>query len=292
MRGKRYLVAAMAVTLMLVGCKERQEGFPAPGTPSGPAATASAPAAALNFPLTGKVQEVLAASGFSYIRVATSAGEYWLAVPETEVKVGEEVSVASGQLIENFASKGLGRTFPKIVMSTGLIGKAPKAGGSPHGGMAPPAAGPPHEMGMGADSFKTAMQQEAAAGAQAGGSEMVPGSSKAVVPMAEVKVTKATGANAYAVGDIFAKAAALNGKKVRVRGQVMKVSTNILGRNWIHLQDGTGDPMKNTHDLVVTSTDLSQKGAVVTVEGVVATNKDFGAGYVYAVIVEEAKLQK
>lgn len=287
MRGKRCLVAALAVALLVGGCKEKQEGVPAPAAQGEAAATA---AAAVDFPLKGKVQETLAGGGFSYVRVAAASGEYWIAVPETEVKVGEEVSVAEGQMMENFASKSLGRTFPKIVMSTGLTGKAPKMGEAPHGGAAmAPSAG----ATKGAASFETAMQQEAPAGGKAAaGSEVSPGSSKAVVPLAEVKVTKATGANAYTVAEVFGKAAGLTGKKVRVRGKVMKVSANIMGRNWIHLQDGTGDPMKNTHDLVITSAEQPAKDAVVTLEGVLATNKDFGAGYIYAVIVEEGKLQK
>ncbi len=285
--GKGYLIVALAVALMAVGCKEKQEGVPAPTAQGEAAATAPAPAETISFPLKGKAQETLAGGGFSYVRVAAASGEYWIAVPETEVKVGEEVSVADGQMMENFASKSLGRTFPKIVMSTGLTGKTPKMGEAPHGGTATPAMGAAKGTGTGGSSFEAAMQQEVPAG-----SEVTPGSSKAVVPLAEVKVAKATGANAYTVAEVFAKSAGLAGKKVRVQGQVMKVSANIMGRNWIHLQDGTGDPMKNTHDLVITSAEQPAKGAVVTLEGVLATNKDFGAGYVYAVIVEEGKAQK
>lgn len=298
MSGKRYLVAALAVALMVGGCKEKQEGAPVPAAKNEAAATASAPpatsapaaAATMNFPLQGKVQETLAGGGFSYVRMSTASGEFWIAVPETEVKVGEEVSVADGQMMENFASKSLGRTFPKIVMSTGLVGKKSKMGEAPHGGAAAPAAS---GAAKGAGSFETAMQKEGPAGAkQPGGPEVTPGSGKAVVPLAEVKVAKATGPNAYTVADVFGKAASLTGKKVRVRGKVVKVSANIMGRNWIHVQDGTGDPMKNTHDLVITSAEQPAKDAVVTLEGVLATNKDFGAGYFYNVIVEEGKVQK
>jgi hypothetical protein len=214
--------------------------------------------------------------------------------------MGEEVSVPSGQMMENFPSKTLNRTFPKLLMASSLAGKTPKGGSngspSPHGGgmaagPAAPAASPHGAAGNA--SFDAAMKQEAGPGAKpAAGPEVTPGSGKAVVPLAEVKVAKATGANAYTVGEVFAKASSLNGKKVRVRGQVMKMSAKIMGRNWIHLQDGTGDPMKNSHDLVVTSSEEPAKGSVVTVEGVVATNKDFGSGYFYNVIVEQGKVQK
>ena len=65
-----------------------------------------------------------------------------------------------------------------------------------------------------------------------------------------------------------------------------------MGRNWIHLQDGTGDPMSNTHDLVVTTTETVENGKTITIEGVLAANKDFGAGYKYVAIVEDAKTVK
>ena len=66
----------------------------------------------------------------------------------------------------------------------------------------------------------------------------------------------------------------------------------IMGKNWMHLQDGTGDAEKGTHDLVVTSQDSAGVGDVVTVKGTVYVNKDFGAGYKYEVIMEEASIQR
>ena len=65
-----------------------------------------------------------------------------------------------------------------------------------------------------------------------------------------------------------------------------------MGKNWLHIQDGTGDPAKGTRDLVVTTADLAAVGDVVTVSGTLARNKDFGAGYKYKVIVEDATIKK
>ena len=118
------------------------------------------------------------------------------------------------------------------------------------------------------------------------------GSTRAIVPLIGAKVEKSTAENGYTVAELFAKAANLNNQKVTVQGQVVKISRNIMGRNWIHLQDGTGDPMKNTHDLVVTSSALVEKGTVVSLEGVLAADKDFGAGYRYEVIIEQAVIVK
>jgi len=123
-------------------------------------------------------------------------------------------------------------------------------------------------------------------------SKSTGGSSSAIVPLAGAKVERSTAENGYTVGELFAKAADLNKQKVTVQGQVVKISRNIMGRNWIHIQDGTGDPMKNTHDLVITSSALEEKGSVVSLEGVLAADKDFGAGYRYDVIIEDAVIVK
>jgi hypothetical protein len=65
-----------------------------------------------------------------------------------------------------------------------------------------------------------------------------------------------------------------------------------MGSNWVHLQDGSGDLTKGTHDLVVTTQDLPKVGDVVTLKGSLSKDKDFGAGYKYAVIVEKGKIQR
>ena len=116
------------------------------------------------------------------------------------------------------------------------------------------------------------------------------GSTGAVVPFSEVKVEKAQGENSYTVAEIFSKTQELDGKIVRLRAKVMKVNPNIMGHNWLHLQDGTGDPLTNSHDLVVTTAESPALDQVVTVEGKLTANKDFGAGYSYTAIIENAKI--
>jgi hypothetical protein len=89
---------------------------------------------------------------------------------------------------------------------------------------------------------------------------------------------------------IWANLKALDGKTVTVRGKVVKFNAGILGRNWLHIQDGSGKPADGTHDLTVTTDGVAQVGDIVTVTGKVGLNKDFGAGYVYRVIVEGASV--
>jgi hypothetical protein len=85
----------------------------------------------------------------------------------------------------------------------------------------------------------------------------------------------------------------LNGKPVAVRGKVVKITPGVLGKNWIHLRDGTGSRAAKDDDLTVTTTDgTAATGDVILVRGVVGIDKDFGSGYTYSVMVENAKLSK
>jgi hypothetical protein len=108
---------------------------------------------------------------------------------------------------------------------------------------------------------------------------------------APIKVSKASGANARTVAEVMAKATELKDKPVRVHGKVVKYNAGIMGKNWIHLRDGTGADADNTNDVLVTTLAQTKVGEVVTVSGVVHTNKDFGAGYSYKVLIEDATLQ-
>ncbi|MBU5635740.1 DNA-binding protein [Geomonas sp. Red69] len=115
---------------------------------------------------------------------------------------------------------------------------------------------------------------------------------KKAAPGEKIKVEKATGANAYTVEEIFAKCGSLNGKQIEVRGQVVKVASGIMSKNWLHLQDGTGNDKKKTNDLVVTTTDNAEEGDVITVSGILAKDKDFGGGYKYTAIIEKGSVKK
>ena len=242
-------------------------------------------------PIKGKVLETMDAAGYTYIQVDAPEGKVWVAIPQSQIEVGQEVLANPGMVMKDFESKSLNKTFDVIIFSSGL--------GDPSKPFAPKkkaAMG-----GMGGSSFAAAMQAEsgganphANTGSAMGGAAMAEpsgGSTTAIVPAAEVKVDKATADNAQTIGECFDKAKELDNKKVTVRGKVMKVSRMIMGKNWLHLQDGTGNPMKNSHDLVVTTMAVPEKDSVVVIEGILHANKDFGAGYKYEVIVEDAEVK-
>jgi hypothetical protein len=104
----------------------------------------------------------------------------------------------------------------------------------------------------------------------------------------EIKVPKAKGPNSHTVEEIAKDAAKLNGKQVVVQAMVVKVNTAIMDRNWVHIQDGTGSAEGKTNDVLVTTSDVPRAGEVVLVKGKVAVDKDFGSGYSYKYMIEEA----
>lgn len=89
------------------------------------------------------------------------------------------------------------------------------------------------------------------------------------------------------VKEAWQKREALKGKTIAIRGRVVKASANILERNFIHLQDGTGEN-KEVGRIVFTSKELPKVGDVITATGTVSVDKNFGSGYVYPIIVENA----
>jgi len=107
----------------------------------------------------------------------------------------------------------------------------------------------------------------------------------------DVKVPRAAGADAHTVAEVWAQRVQLKEKSVAIRGKVVKFNENIMGKNWVHLRDGSGTAGKD-NDITVTTGDKVAVGDVVTAKGTVRVDKDFGAGYAYPVIVEDAKLSK
>lgn len=92
----------------------------------------------------------------------------------------------------------------------------------------------------------------------------------------------------YSIEQIYAKKSSLVDKVVKVKGVVVKINKDIMNTNWIHIQDGTGKD--GTHDLLVTSDTVPEIGQTIIAEGKVISDKDFGAGYFYSVLLENSKI--
>ena len=122
--------------------------------------------------------------------------------------------------------------------------------------------------------------------------QQAPHGAAATVDKPVAKITKATGPNAKTVSEVITEMARLKDKPVVVRAQVVKVTSGILGKNWIHVRDGSGSASNGTNDILVTSKEQAAVGEIVTAKGTVRTGVDLGAGYTYAVLIEDAELRK
>lgn len=219
----------------------------------------------------GEVLEVINVANFTYLRLKTTNGETWAAIVQSKVEQGSTVTIENALVMSNFESKALKRTFPSIIF--GSLAGAPTS--SSASSAMSPAANP----------------STSASSSHIGGmsSSLMP--KKMEAPSADIHVKKASGPDAKTVAEIMSKGAELRDKTVLVRGKVVKYNEGIMGKNWIHLRDGTGSVEKETNDVLVTSSSPAKLGAIVTAKGVVHTDKDFGAGYSYKVLVEDATLQ-
>ena len=102
-------------------------------------------------------------------------------------------------------------------------------------------------------------------------------------------ITKAEGGKT--IQEIFDEKAALAGSKVTVRGKAVKVNAGIMGKNWVHVRDGSGANGDNDLTVTTTSPSLPDVGDTVLVTGTLALDQDFGMGYQYAVILEDAEVK-
>lgn len=249
-------------------------GQAAYATPQTDPAKPSAEKAALDdaSSLSGKVVETMNAGGYTYVLLEKNGQKTWVAVPQMKVAVGQEVAFTPGIEMANFPSKSLNRTFERIYFSGGIL--KPKAAAAPAGNE---------------EAMKSAHGGKSFAELQGKEAPQVTSKPPAVE---NVKVEKAAGPDAYTVAELYEKGDTLAKQKVVVKGKVVKVSSGIMGKTWIHLRDGSGSAEQRTNDLVVTSQDAPEVGDVVTASGTLYKDKDFGAGYVYALIMEEASLKK
>lgn len=258
----RRLSAVLLVAVAVAGCKKSEA--PAPPAATNAVDAQAAQAAPAGASLKGKVLERLDAPPYSYLRLQVGKEEMWAAVPKADVAKDTEVTVQNAMPMTDFESKTLKRKFPVVFFGT-LDGPA---------GAAAAAAAAPAPM----DGSPAGMAMQHAKAAQ-GPSDV-----------GDVKVDKATGPDARTVAELHAQKGALKDKQVTIRGKVVKFNPGIMGKNWVHLRDGSGKQDKNDNDITVTTQDMTSVGDTVVAKGTVRVDKDFGAGYAYAVIVEDAKL--
>ena len=201
----------------------------------------------------GIVKETMEGSGYTFMRVNTDEGDIWVATSNIPIAVGDEITFKSELPMRNFTSSALNRTFDLIYFANDVL--------------------------VGA-TFKSMMSRPDMMADYSEGAPVVDQESG-------TNVMKA--ADGLSIEELFRDRKSLEDQTVLVRGKVVKFSSQIMNTNWIHIQDGTSHEGK--FDLTVTSDQAVKKGDQVLVRGILRLDKDFGYGYVYDVLLENASIQ-
>ncbi len=231
------------------------------------ASSAAAPSAASAAAPSGIVQEVIQVTAYTYLRLKSANGEeFWAAIPKSDISQGVDVQLASAELMTGFHSKQLDRTFDAIYFGSLDDGAVTPSG--VHGAL------PVAEHG------------------ELSGSPGSRGGRAQAADMVEIhKSAQAPGPGGKRVAEVFENKQSLSGTKVQVRGTIVSVTANVMGTNFVHVRDGSGDAASATHDLTLkVAEDPPPVGEEALFEGTVTTDVDLGAGYNYSVLIEAGRI--
>ena len=228
--------------------------------------------------LSGSVLETMAASQYTYLRLATANGEIWTAVPSATVAVGAQVTIENASRMVAFKSTTLKRTFDVIYFGTLAQGGAQK--------QAKPGFSPADALDQADEDQELPPGHPDIGGQTASPHGQTPTAASPAV--AAVAVTPAVGSNARAIAQLATQQAQLVGKRVRIRGQVTKVTAGVQGRTFFHLRDGNPSDPGPATDLIVTSDATPERGQIATFEGTLRTDADVGIGFKYPILLENA----
>lgn len=252
------MVVTLGVLLVTAGCDISEES-----------AVADNPALATPVPegmVRGTVLETMDSGGYTYVLVDTDQDQRWAAAQQTAVSAGDVVQMGTGMPMTGFTSKTLDRTFDVLYFVDGLQNLSAPAAAATQGAAALPEGHPATGMPPGHPSVDAAGD---AAAADTPVAALEPGQD---------------------IAWVHGNRDSLGGKQVSLRGKVVKYNEGILGWNFIHLQDGSGDVADGSNDLTITSKATTAVGETVVVTGTVILDKDFGAGYAFPTMIEDATI--
>ena len=203
------------------------------------------------------VKESIQSSNYTFVRASENDTDKWIAIPSMNLKTGEIYYYTGGLMMLRFKSKELNRTFDHILFLEGLR----------------------KEMDPGIRKLLTSktypMMEEKHQNVNTSNLRRIP-----------IKLKPAKDGMTIAI--LYAHKDRYAGKIVQIKGIVTKFSPDIMKRNWIHLQDGTKD--ENKFDLTITTGSRVSQGDTVTFEGKITLQKDFGFGYSYELLMEDATI--
>jgi len=206
-----------------------------------------------------EVLEFVHTPQYTYLRVKEEDKERWLAVPRYDTKVGTTVYYMGGYDMGKFHSKELNRDFDNVLFLDSVS-------------LQP------------IDLQKTSSTTNNT-------DSVVQEKSTGKAKLDKIDVNIQPDKDGVTIAQLFEKRDSYNGKIIKVKGVVLKYNEAIMDRNWIHIQDGTQDA-KGNFDLTVTTSEVVKEGDVISFEGKIVLNQDFGYGYSYDVLMENAKIIK
>ncbi|MDA3833623.1 MAG: hypothetical protein PF495_09520 [Spirochaetales bacterium] len=230
--------------------------------------------------LKASIVEFKDVTNYTYLDLKDSTGRIWAAIPKAPVETGDEIELANIIVMKDFHSKSLDKTFATILFAVPFSKESNASCPLPN--VKTPSktmAGMPSGM-MSGDMPRGAVPR---AGTGAGKSREM---------LRDIRVIKATGDNAYTIEEIYAEKKALAKSTVKVRAKVVKFLPNIMGKYWIHIQDGTGSAEKMNNDLTATTVETVNIGDEIIVQGALSVDKNLGSGYVFAALIEDVSVEK
>lgn len=249
-------ILAIAIVAIFAACESKPKVIEAVDT----SAQAQQPMEDASASMLHKVvvEEILPTTKYTYLNVSEDGKMTWIAIPKKDVKKGGTYYYRGGLKKTDFKSVEYNRVFETLYLVSD-VSEDPGMGGA---------------SGMEGSGGMTGKNPHAGAAGEEPQLEQ------------KTKIEPVTGG--ISISELLANRKKYEGQTVRIKGRCIKLNNMIMNRNWIHLQDGS---LKDkTIDLTVTTTENIALGSIVALEGVIALNKDFGAGYKYDIIMEEAKL--
>jgi len=245
------LLAILACLTLLTACpdKTRSDTAQTAETPHTTPSDAVPPSGHNQSRLYGVVKETFDSGGYTYVLLDSGKQTFWAAGPKTPLSAGAMAGISTRMPMRHYHSKTLNRDFDLIYFTDHISTDTP-------GHEKPPAI-----------------------------DELDPHAGIARAPAAQPVAGIEKADNGKTIDEIFKQQKQLAGKTVRVRGKVVKFTRQVLGRNWIHIRDGS-----TGRDLTLTTHDSAALDDIIVAEGVLGLGKDFGYGYVYDVILEESRL--
>lgn len=217
----------------------------------------------------GKVLEIKGVMGYKYLKVDENGTEHWVAIANAPVAVNDTIGYDKKTIMHDFESKSLDRKFEEIIFASEVY--------------LPQKADKPKSMKemLGLDTQSSHAK------------DPHKGMGRGISPEEDEKPAKPfVKKDTYTIEEVHMWRKSLEGQIISLEATVYKVSPQIMKLDWVHLGDGTGNEKKLTDDLTFTAASTHVKsGDKVIAKGKVVVNKDFGYGYFYKVLIQDASFQ-